>query len=114
MAANKKADDAVEDVLDAGAGFPDKDLAEKLPEGDEVEKAYKDAMTADTVQEEVKAKVKAVDASPDAAETPSGGALKAVQGISDPVEQGEAYAREKAARRFGYVPADTDTGSKSK
>jgi hypothetical protein len=104
--ATKKADDAKEELLNSGAGFPDKELAEQLPEGDEVEKAYKDAMTADTVAEEVHAKVKAVEASPDASDTPSGGALKAVEDIADPVEQGEAYAREKAARRHGYVPAE--------
>jgi hypothetical protein len=110
LTTDAQADEAIEDVLDAGAGVPPsmEDAAEDLPEKDEVQKAYKEGMLADTADEEVKAKVKAVDASPDAAETPSGGALKAVEGISDPVEQGEAYAREKSARRFGYVPADSD------
>jgi len=106
--ANTKAKEAVGDVLDDNAGAPPdmRDAAEALPEKDEVQKATKDAMLADSVSEEVKAKVKVVDASPDAAETPSGGALKAVAGISDPIEQGEAYAREKQARRFGTQPAD--------
>jgi hypothetical protein len=100
---------AKENLLDAGAGSPPtmEAAAEALPEKDEVQKAHKDAMTADSTDEEVKAKVRVVKASPDAAETPSGGALIAVQGISDPVEQGEAYAREKSARRFGSVPADS-------
>jgi hypothetical protein len=99
-----EAEDAKEDLIDAGAGAPPsmEDAAEALPEGDEVEKAYKEAMLADTTEEETKAKAKATEASPDAAETPSGGALLAVKDISDPEEQAEAYKREKSARRFGY------------
>src|SRR5688500_16655217 len=81
-------------------------LAEDLPERDEVQKAYKEAMTADSMSAEVEAKVKAVDASPNAADTPSGGALKAVAGVSNDTERGERYAREKAARRWGYVTPD--------
>lgn len=79
-------------------------LAEDLPEKDKVQVAYKDAMLADTAQDECKAKVVAVDASPNAAETPSGGALKKVSGISNDTERGEKYAHEKTARRWGYVP----------
>lgn len=79
-------------------------LAEELPERDEVERAYKNAMLADSTQQEAKEKVKAVDASPDAPDTPSGGALKAVAGISHDTKRGDAYLREKTARRWGYVP----------
>jgi hypothetical protein len=100
--------DAKQSITDAGAGAPPgyEDEAEALPEHDEVQKATKDAMLADTGQEEAQAKVRAVDESPDAAETPSGGALKATAHIADNVERGEAYAREKSARRHGYVTPD--------
>lgn len=99
---------AVQDATDAGAGAPDSmDAAvEALPEGDEVEKATKTAMQAKTGQAEAKAKVKAVDASPDAADTPSGHALKETAGISDNRKRGEAYARAKAEKRWGYVTPD--------
>jgi hypothetical protein len=79
-------------------------LAEDLPEKDDVQKAYKDAMLADTAQAEAKAKVAAVDASPNADETPSGAALKKVAGISNDTERGEKYLLEKTAKRWGYVP----------
>ena len=106
--ADTKTSAATKEILDAGAGAPEsmEAAAEALPEGDPVEKAYKQQLTADTVKEEVAAKVKIVEESPRSAETPSGGALLAVKGISDPVAQGEAYAREKSARRWGYVPAE--------
>lgn len=109
-ATDAQVDDAVEEIVDAGAGAPPsmREAAEALPEGDEVEKATKDAMLADTVGEEVSSKVEVVEASPDAAETPSGGALKAVEGISDPIEQAEAYKREKSLRRFGHAPIEDD------
>jgi len=81
-------------------------LAEDLPEKDAVQKAYKEAMTATDGQTEAKAKVKAVDESPNADETPSGAALKKVAGISDDTERGEAYQRERAARRHGWTPVD--------
>lgn len=83
-----------------------RDLAEDLPEKDEVQVAYKDAMTADTMKAEVKAKVAAVDASPNAADTPSGAALKAVAGIANDTERGEEYARVKSSVRHGYVTPD--------
>lgn len=79
-------------------------LAEDLPERDKVQKAYKDAMLAKTAQAECKAKCAAVDASPAAAETPSGGALKKVAGIANDTERGEKYAHEKTALRWGHVP----------
>jgi hypothetical protein len=79
-------------------------LAEDLPERDKVQRAYKDAMLADTAQEEAQAKVIAVNESPNAAETPSGAALKKVTGISNDTERGEKYLREKTAVRWGYVP----------
>lgn len=79
-------------------------LAEDLPEKDRVQKATKDAMLADTAQDEAKAKVLAVDASPNADETPSGVALKKSAGVSNDTERGEKYARAKTAARWGHVP----------
>ena len=58
-------------------------------------------------QADAKAKATAVDASPNAAQTPSGAALKKVAGIADDTERGEKYLREKTARRWGYVPAES-------
>lgn len=96
------------DMKTANLGVPTPEsmrvLAEDLPVKDEVQKAYKDAMLADTAQAEAKAKVIAVDASPNADETPSGAALKKVAGISNDTERGEKYLREKTAMRWGYVP----------
>lgn len=83
-------------------------LAEKLPERDEVQEAYKAQMLAMDMQDAAKEKVKIVDASPDAGETPSGYALKKVKGIAHDGDRGEAYARHKTARRWGYVPVDED------
>ena len=80
-----------------------RELAKKLPEKDEVQKATKAAMLAEDSQTEAKEKAKVVDASPDAAETPSGYALKKVTGISNDTERGEEYARLKAGVRHGYV-----------
>ncbi len=100
---------AKKDILDAGAGVPASldAAADALPEKDAVQKAYKQQAKADSVKEEVAAKVIIVKESPDAAETPSGGALLAVAGESDPIKQGERYSREKSARRWGYVPAES-------
>lgn len=81
-------------------------LAEDLPEKDKVQKAYKDAMLADTAQHEAQAKARVVDASPNADETPSGYALKKVTGVSNDTDRGEQYLRHKTARRWGYVPVD--------
>lgn len=105
---NPEADKAVNDAIDAAAGAPapERAAAEALPEGDEVEKAHKDALLADDAQEEAQAKVRVVDASPDASDTPSGHALKETAGIADDVERGEAYARAKAEKRWGYVTPD--------
>jgi hypothetical protein len=98
------------DTKSANLGNPNtgvrRDLAEDLPEKDEVQVAYKTAMTADSMQAEVKAKVDAVDASPNAADTPSGYALKKTAGIANDTERGEEYARVKAARRWGAVTPD--------
>jgi hypothetical protein len=63
-------------------------------------------MTATDHQVEAKAKATIVDESPNADQTPSGVALKKVQGISNDTERGEAYARERAAVRHGWVPVD--------
>ncbi len=103
-----KAKDAIEDVLDEGAGVPAayEEAAEALPEKDEVQKETKAAMLADSAQEEAQHKANVVEASPNASDTPSGYALKEVAGISDPVEQGNEYARLKAAKRWGYVTPD--------
>jgi hypothetical protein len=98
------------DVKLANVGVPTprslRILAEDLPEKDTVQKATKAAMLADTAQQEAKEKAKAVDASPNAADTPSGGALKKVTGVANDTERGEKYLREKTARRWGYVPVD--------
>lgn len=95
-------------IADVGVPNPGpiRDLAEDLPEKDNVQKAYKSAMLADTAQEEAKHKAKAVAASPDADETPSGSALQKVTGIANDTERGEKYLRHKTARRWGYVPVD--------
>lgn len=85
---------------------PDPSAAEKLPEKDAVQKAVKEGMTTQEGQTEAKAKVKVVDESPDAAETPSGGALKKVAGIENDHDRGEAYAKEKQARRWGTVDVE--------
>jgi hypothetical protein len=94
---------AKEKVLDAGAGAPNamREAAEALPEKDNVQKAYKKQLLADTTEAETAAKVEIVKASPDADETPSGAALLAVAGESDPIKQGEDYQRKKAAVRRG-------------
>jgi hypothetical protein len=84
---------------------PMRELAEKLPEKDDVQKAYKAQMLAEDMHVAAKQKVKIVDASPDADDTPSGYALKKVAGIAHDGDRGEAYAREKSAKRWGYVPA---------
>jgi hypothetical protein len=101
---------ATNEAIDAGAGAPAgmREAAEDLPEKDPVQKAIKAAMLADDAQTEAKEKAKVVDESPDAGETPSGIALKAVTGIADDVKRGEEYARIKSAVRHGTVPADSD------
>jgi len=105
--ADAKTDAAIEKVLDAGAGVPDSyiEAAEALPEHDEVEKATKAAMLAETGQEEAQEKAKVVDASPNSIDTPSGFALKATAGIKDNIARGNEYARIKSAKRWGYIPA---------
>lgn len=97
-------------AIDASAGAPAemRAPAEALPEKDDVQKAIKEGMLATDAQTEAKAKAKVVDMSPDAADTPSGYALKKVAGIADDVKRGEAYAREKSAKRWGYVPAESE------
>lgn len=80
-------------------------LAEDLPEKDPVQDAFKRQLTAESAQQEVKEKVKIVNASPDAAETPSGHALIEVAGIANDTKRGEEYARLKSARRWGYESA---------
>lgn len=109
---NAQAKDAVEDLIDAGAGAPPalRDAAEELPEKDPVQKAVKAAMLADDAQTEAKEKAKVVAESPDSPDTPSGFALQKTAGIADDVKRGEEYARIKSAKRWGYVPAtDKDT-----
>jgi hypothetical protein len=78
-------------------------LAEDLPEKDAVQKAYKQAMTTTDHQVEAKNKAKVVDESPNAAETPSGAALKKTAGISNDTERGEEYARIKSGLRHGTI-----------
>ena len=104
-----QAKDAVEDLIDAGAGAPpeQREAAEDLPEKDPVQKAVKAAMLAEDAQTEAKEKAKVVKESPDAPETPSGFALLKTAGIADDVKRGEEYSRIKSAMRHGYVPAST-------
>jgi len=115
-ATDKQTDAAIDDVLDEGAGVPAayEEAAEALPEKDEVQKEVKAAMLAETGQEEAEHKAAVVDASPNAADTPSGFALKETAGISDNVERGEEYARIKSAKRWGYVPASSADLKKAK
>lgn len=93
-----------EQLADVGIPNPQaiRDLAKNLPEKDRVQKATKAGMLADTAQDEAKAKAQVVDASPNADQTPSGTALKKVTGIANDTERGEAYQRERAAKRWGY------------
>lgn len=95
-------------AIDAVAGAPPnmRKAAEELPEKDDVQKAHKEALLADDAQTEAKANVKIVEASPDAAETPSGAALIKTASISNDTKRGEEYTRVKTAVRHGYVPAD--------
>lgn len=86
---------------------PMRRLAEDLPERDEVQKAYKEQMLAMDMQKAAKAKVKIVDASPDAEDTPSGYALKKVAGIAHDGDRGEEYLKHKTAKRWGYIPVET-------
>ena len=109
-----KTAEAVNTVIDENAGAPeswDKEV-EALPEKDDVQKATKEAMQAESGQEEASAKADAANASPDAPDTPSGGALEATKGISDNAERGEEYAREKAMRRWGYITKDLQKDDK--
>ncbi len=102
------ADKALQEITDAGAGVPPqmKEAAEALPERDDVEVGVKKSMLAEDAQSEAKAKLDVVKASRDAPDTPSGFALGKTANIADNVERGEAYAREKSAKRHGYVPAE--------
>jgi hypothetical protein len=104
----KNPEPSTAEIADVGVPNPDamRELAKDLPENDAVQKAHKEAMLADSAQQEAKAKAKIVDASPNASETPSGAALKAVTGVSNDTERGEKYLREKTARRWGTVPVD--------
>lgn len=112
MAANAKKQEGAEQtdqkLADVGKPYGPsmRSLAEDLPEKDEVQEAYKAGFLADSAQAEAKEKVKAVDASPNADATPSGHALKETAGVSHDTKRGEAYARAKGARRWGYVPAE--------
>lgn len=77
-----------------------RDIAERMNEKDEGQKLHKEALLADSPKEQAEKKAAIVDISPDAAETPSGAALKKVAGISDNVLRGLHYAYEKAIRRW--------------
>lgn len=97
--------DALEDVIDAGAGAPppQRGAAEKLPEGNKMDATIKKAYLANDAQSEAKAKKEVVELSRDAEETPSGHALKEVAGISDDVERGQEYERIKRGVRLGAI-----------
>lgn len=111
MAEDKKVEGAQQSgqkVADVGTPNPPvlRALAEDLPEKDDVQKAVKAGMLAESAQEEAQEKAKVVDASPNADDTPSGYALKKVTGVSNDTKRGEQYTLHKTARRWGYVPAD--------
>lgn len=77
---------------------------EALPEDDPVQVAHKQIVTNPGVDgERVRAKAAAdlVDASPHAADTPSGHAVRVAAKESDD-KRSDVYAREKARKRFGY------------
>jgi hypothetical protein len=80
--------------------------AEDLPAKNDVQKAYKDALTTDDPHKQDRAYLRAAELSPDAMDTPSGYALKESIGESNDTKRGEKYARAKTARRWGYVPVD--------
>jgi hypothetical protein len=100
--------EALEKVIDSGAGAPgpQRQAAEDLPDNDPVQQATKEAELATDAQAEAQAKARVVEESPYSGETPSGYALQKTAGVGNDVERGEAYAREKNARRWGYVPAE--------
>lgn len=102
--------DAHAALADLGPEMPPalRELAKDLPERDEVQRAYKAQMLADDMQDAAKEKVKVVKASPDAIDTPSGYALTKAAGIAHDADRGEAYARHKSAKRWGYVPVDDE------
>lgn len=103
-ASDKKDPDAVDEssrVLPAPNPPELAAAAEALPERDAVEKAHKAIATADNHGELAKAQAKLVDESRDAADTPSGGAVKEVAGVKDDRDRGEQYEQEKRARRWG-------------
>jgi hypothetical protein len=79
-------------------------LAQDLPEKDAVQKAYKDALTAEDQHKEARGYLKAAEESPDAMDTPSGHGLKVAAGESNDTLRGEKYARAKAERRWGWTP----------
>ena len=81
-------------------------LAEALPEKDAVQKAYKDALSAEDPHAQDKAYLRAAKESPDAMDTPSGYALGRAVGESNDTLRGEKYARVKAEKRWGWAPAD--------
>jgi uncharacterized protein YPO0396 len=97
-------------VKTADAGPPNSpemiERAEDLPEKDEVQKAYKDQLTAEDAQKEAKASLKIAEESPNAMETPSGHALKESAGESNDAKRGDKYARAKAEARWGWVPPE--------
>lgn len=100
---------AVNEAIDSGAGAPEpqREAAEKLPEGNPMDAAIKKAYNANDAQTEAKAKKEVVELSRDSAETPSGHALVKTAGIADDVERGEEYNRVKMAVRLGAtVPAE--------
>lgn len=101
-------DEALEKVLDSGAGAPapQRDAAEALPDNDPVQKAVKEAELATDAQSEAQAKARVVEESPYSPETPSGYALQKTAGIGNDVERGEAYAREKMGKRWGVTPVE--------
>ena len=104
-ASKAEVSEAVEDIVDSGAGAPpaQREAAEKLPEGNKMDAAIKEAYNADTAGDEAKAKKEVVDLSRDSHETPSGHALQETADIEDDVERGEEYNRIKMGVRLGAI-----------
>jgi hypothetical protein len=97
-----------ESLADLGPESPAsmRELAEDLPEKDEVQVATKEQILALDMQEAAQKKVEVVEASPNAADTPSGHALIETADIAHDGDRGEAYARAKAEKRWGWSPPE--------
>ena len=67
---------------------------------DDVSKATRKVLAAETPAEEVKAQAEIVKANPESGDTPSGYATLAAAGVSDDVERAAEYGKAKRSRRW--------------